>query len=241
MIMGIVLTTAVAAAFAPLAIRMKGTSFLVITLAFGQVIWGLAIKLEKVTGGSDGIPNVPRPGSLGPIDFDNPKIMFTLVMVIIIVVVTAVMRLLNGPLGAQLRAVRQSELRVESLGYNVSMLKFSAFVLSAFVVGVAGSLAAVLDQFVGVNYVVWTMSAEMLLATMVGGVGTLWGPFAAGVAIAIIRVLATSLTDRWTMILGFMYIAAVLLIPDGIASLFKRRGGRVAKEGAAAELEGVKP
>lgn len=241
MIAAIAVSTAVAAAFAPFAIRMKGTSFLVITLAFGQVIWGLAIKLENVTGGSDGIPGVPRPEDIGPIDFDNPKIMFILVMIIILIVVAAAMRLLNSPLGAQFRAVRLSELRVQSLGYNVGLLKFSAFVLSAFVVAVAGTLAAMLDQFVGVNYVVWTMSAEMLLATMVGGVGTLWGPFAAGFAIAIIRVLATDLTDRWTMILGLMYIFAVLVIPDGIASLVKKRRGPIAKEGAAETLEEVNP
>ncbi|NLE74053.1 MAG: branched-chain amino acid ABC transporter permease, partial [Actinobacteria bacterium] len=78
MMAGIAMSMAVAAAFAPFAVRMKGTSFLVITLAFGQVIWGLAIKLEKVTGGSDGIPGVPRPGSIGPINFGDPKVMFAL-------------------------------------------------------------------------------------------------------------------------------------------------------------------
>lgn len=241
MMAGVAISTTAAAVFAPLAIRMRGTSFLVITLAFGQVIWGLAVKLEKITGGSDGIPGVPRPGNIGPIDFQNPKVMFGLVMIVIIIVVTVAMRLLNGPLGAQLRAVKQSELRLRSLGYNVQLLKFSAFVISAFIVGVAGALAATLDQFVGVNYVVWTMSAEMLLATMVGGVGTLWGPFAAGFAIAIIRVLATDLTSRWTMILGLMYIFAVLVVPDGIASLLKKRQRVLAKGELAESAEEAKP
>ncbi len=241
MIMGVGMSTAVAAAFAPFAIRMRGTSFLVITLAFGQVIWGLAIKLEKVTGGSDGIPGVPRPGSIGPINFTDPKVMFAFMVIVIAIVVTLAMRLLNGPLGAQLRAIRQSELRVKSLGYNVQLLKFSAFVLSAFIVGVAGSLAATLDKFVGVNYVVWTMSAEMLLATMVGGAGTLWGPYAAGFVIALIRVMATDLTKRWMMILGFMYIFAVLLIPDGIASLLKKRRRAEVEETPPERVKEVNP
>ncbi len=79
---------------------MRGTNFLVITLAFGQVIWGLAIKLEKVTGGSDGIPGVPRPDSIGPINFTDPKVMFAFMVIVIAIVVTLAMRLLNGPLGS---------------------------------------------------------------------------------------------------------------------------------------------
>lgn len=235
---GIVMSTVVAAAFAPFAIRLRGTSFLVVTLAMGQVIWGLAIKLEKVTGGSDGLPGVPRPADIGPIDFGNPRVMFFFTLVIVLILVAATMRLLNSPLGAQFRGVKLSDLRLKSLGYDVQLLRFTAFVISAFIVAVAGSLAAWLDQFVGVNYVTWTLSAEMLLAVMIGGPGSLWGPFVAGAAILIIRVLATDLTKRWTMILGFLYIFAVLVVPDGVASLVTKRKRRLEdKRAAAAELE----
>lgn len=244
MLCAILISTTLAACFAPFAVRLKGVSFLVVTLAFGQVVWGLAVKLPKLTGGSDGMPGVQRPNDLLGLDFGNTRVMYALVLVVVLIVVGVGMRLMNGPLGTQLRGVRLSDLRVRSLGYNVGLLRFTAFVVSAAIAAIAGALAATLDGFVGTNYLAWTLSAEMLLAVMIGGPGALWGPFAAGFGIYVFRVLATDITKRWTLILGLLYIITVLVIPNGIASIVRRRTKRKTQaeedaEMAAAETEEV--
>lgn len=225
--LGIVFATALAAAFAPLAVRVSGLTFLTVMLAAGQIVWGVALKWRSVTGGSDGIPGVPRPTHIAGLSFADSRAFFLLTLVVVVLVVALLWRLMEGPLGLQLRGVRQSDLRLRSLGYDVRLLRMAAFVVSAFVASVAGILAAFFNQFVGTNAVDWRLSAQMLLAVVIGGPGSLWGPFVAGFGLFLLQVLATNMTDRWTLILGLLYIVAVLVIPKGLWPLVLRAVGGV--------------
>lgn len=220
--LGIVFATAIATAFAPLAVRVSGLTFLTVMLAAGQIVWGVALKWRSVTGGSDGIPGVPRPTHILGLSFADSRVFFALTLVVVVVTVALVWRLMQGPLGLQLRGVRQSDLRLRSLGYDVRLLRIVAFVISAFVASVAGILAAFFNQFVGTNSVDWRLSAQMLLAVVIGGPGSLWGPFVAGFGLFLLQVFATNMTDRWTLILGLLYIVAVLVIPRGLWPLVRR-------------------
>ncbi|MHB9113611.1 MAG: branched-chain amino acid ABC transporter permease [Thermoleophilia bacterium] len=231
---GIVFATALAAAFAPLAVRVSGLTFLTVMLAAGQIVWGVALKWRSVTGGSDGIPGVPRPTQVLGLSFVDSRTFFVLTLVVVVLVVALVWRLMEGPLGLQLRGVRQSDLRLRSLGYDVRGLRMVAFVVSGFVASVAGILAAFFNQFVGTNSVDWRLSAQMLLAVVIGGPGSLWGPFVAGFGLFLLQVFATNLTDRWTLILGLLYIVAVLVIPRGLWPLVRRaRNGLSPRRGRA--------
>lgn len=223
---GVAAAITLAFLFGPLAVRTRGLAFLTVTLAFGQVIWGVAIKWRGVTGGSDGVPGVPRPGSFLGLSLFNPRGFLLFTAIIVAVVGLVLVRVMRGPFGLQLRGVRLSELRLRSLGYNATRWRLAAFVISAGVAAVAGVLFTFFNQFVGTNTVDWRLSAQMLLAVVVGGPGTIWGPFVAGVALFFVQVFATNFTDRWTLILGLLYILAVLFLPRGLASVVGDRKAR---------------
>jgi len=220
---GVLFGLLLAAGFAPLAVRTHGLAFLTVTLAFGQVVWGLATKWYGVTGGSDGIAGVPRPEPLLGLSLYDPKVFYVFTVIVVAVCAGLLLWVMSSPFGLQLKGVRLSDLRLRSLGYNSARLRMAAFIVSAGLVSVAGVMFTFFNQFVGTNTVDWRLSAQMLLAVVVGGPGKIWGPFVAGVGLFFIQVFATNLTDRWTLILGLLYIGAVLFLPTGIAGLFKRR------------------
>lgn len=222
---GVALGLLLASSFAPLAVRTHGLAFLTVTLAFGQVVWGLATKWYGVTGGSDGIAGVPRPETLLGFSLYDPKVFYVFTIVVVAVFAGLLVWVMKSPFGLQLRGVRLSELRLRSLGYNSTRLRMAAFILSAGLVSVAGVMFTFFNQFVGTNAVDWKLSAQMLLAVIIGGPGTIWGPFVAGCGLFFIQVYATNLTNRWTLILGLLYIGAVIFLPTGLAGLFKREGG----------------
>lgn len=230
-LIGIVAGVALSALFAPLVVRTHGLAFLTVTLAFGQCIWGIATKWTDVTGGSDGISGLPRPDGPFGISMYDPKVFYVFTLVVVAVCVIILIRVLRSPFGLQLQGVRLSELRLRSLGYNATRVRMAAFVISSLFVAVAGVLFTFFNQFVGTNTVDWKLSASMLLAVVVGGPGTIWGPFVAGFGLFFVQVLATGMTDRWTMILGLLYILAVLFLPKGIAGLAKSTGSRLARKG----------
>jgi len=232
---GVAAATFLAFLFGPLAVRTRGLAFLTVTLAFGQVIWGLTTKWRDVTGGSDGIAGVPRPTSILGLPLTDQRAFFLFTVVIVAIMVLVLVRVMRGPFGLQLRGVRLSELRLRSLGYNANGLRVAAFVISASLVGVAGVMFTFFNQFVGTNTVDWRLSAQILLAVVVGGPGTLWGPFVAGFGLFFVQIFATDLTERWTLILGLLYILAVLFLPRGIVSLVVRRK----KTGSGVDMDHV--
>ncbi|HEY8445572.1 MAG TPA: branched-chain amino acid ABC transporter permease [Thermomicrobiales bacterium] len=233
---GILATIAIALAFAPLAVRARGLTFLTVMLAFGQVCWGLATRGGEFTGGENGLPGIRRP-SLG-LDFwdlDSPDGFYLFTLLVATILTLAIARLAASPVGLSLQGIRDNDRRMLALGYNVAARRVVAFVVAAAAGAVYGALSAFFNGFVGPGSLDWRLSAQLLLSVVIGGAGSLWGPFAAGGALHIVRTYLTGETQRWPMVLGALYVIAVLVLPGGIASIggvLRRRWRRPRRQAA---------
>lgn len=217
---GIASATAVAAAFAPLAVRLRGLAFLTVMLAFGQVCWGLATRGGTVTGGENGLPGIPRPAvGSGVWNLSTPGGFYLLTLLVTTLLTLIIVRLAASPVGLSLQGIRDNDRRMTALGYNVAARRVVAFVVAAGAGAVYGVLSAFFNGYVGPGSVDWRLSAQLLLSVVLGGAGSLWGPFVAGGTLHIVKTYLTGETQRWPMVLGTLYVIAVLVLPGGIASL----------------------
>src|SRR5437868_1723176 len=198
-----------------LAIRRQGIYFAMITLALAQMMFFFALQ-AKFTGGEDGIQGVPRGKLLGLIDLTSNDTMYALVAVIFLACFLLILRIINSPFGEVLKAIRENEPRAISLGYKTDRYKLVAFVLSATLAGVAGGTKAIVFQIASLTDVHWTMSGEVVLMTLVGGLGTGFGPVVgAFVIVAMQRYL--NAMDRWVAVMqGLGFALCVLLFRRGI-------------------------
>jgi branched-chain amino acid transport system permease protein len=220
---GVILAALTAMLFGLLALRTRGSYFLMITLALSQVAWGIAFGWRSLTGGDDGLPDVPRP-ALGlhlPWSLANstPFYYFTLLLVVLATLVLA--GIVASPFGYALRGIRESETRMLALGYNVWRFKFAAFVLAAAFAGLAGSLYAYYNRFVSPDYLHVARSAEVLLMVILGGAGTLIGPTVGAVLIVMLENVISAYTERWLLLLGIIYVAVSLFAPNGLIGLLR--------------------
>jgi branched-chain amino acid transport system permease protein len=210
---GIAASALAAALFHLLALRTTHSYYLMITLAFSQVLWSLAVSWTEITGGDNGIPGVMRP-SLGPW---LPSVSSTIgyfYFVLAIFVVSAAMLyvFVTSPFGYALRGIRDNEMRMRALGYHVWAYKYLASIASA---GVAGELFMYLNNFVSPSALSVTVSAQVLMMILVGAAGTLFGPvLGAGVFVVLQYVLSTY-TDRWLFVIGVIYVLLALYAPQG--------------------------
>jgi branched-chain amino acid transport system permease protein len=215
--MGVGLSLVIAVLFAPLAVRFRGLTFLTVTLAFGQVAWGLATRWTSFTGGENGIPGIQRPAFFWDLE---GVIGFYLLTVLVVTVVTFVLiRFAFSPAGMSLKGVGGSDTRMTALGYDVQARRALAFVVAALVGAIYGTLSAYFNKFIGPGSLDWRLSAQMLLSVIVGGSGSLWGPFIAGAGLHILKTSLVGETQRWPMVLGFLYILTVVFLPGGLASI----------------------
>lgn len=211
-----------------LAIRRQGIYFSMITLALGQMFAFICLQVP-FTHGEDGIQGVPRGHLLGLIDLNQPLAMYYVTLAIFLFGYFAIWRIVNSPFGNILKAIRENERRAVSLGYRVDRYKLGAFVMSAALAGLAGGTKAVVFQFATLTDVQWQMSGEVILMTLLGGIGTLIGPVAgAGLVIALQNYLAAA-DFPVTVLIGIIFVICVLLFRRGIAGeiieLMKRKSG----------------
>jgi branched-chain amino acid transport system permease protein len=209
-----------------LAIRRQGIYFAMITLALAQMMYFFALQ-AKFTGGEDGIQGVPRGKLFGFIDLSSHNAMYVLVLVIFLACFLFIHRIINSPFGEVLKAIRENEPRAISLGYKTDRYKLVAFVLSATLAGVAGGTKAIVFQIASLTDVHWAMSGEVVLMTLVGGLGTVFGPVAGAFVIVAMQNYLNAL-DQWvTVIQGVIFVLCVLLFRRGIigeiAHLFRIR------------------
>src|SRR3954469_12375563 len=198
-----------------LAIRRQGIYFAMITLALAQMMYFFALQ-AKFTGGEDGIQGVPRGKLFGLIDLTSHNTMYVLVVVIFLACFLFILRVINSPFGEVLKAIRENEPRAISLGYKTDRYKLVAFVLSATLAGVAGGTKALVFQIASLTDVHWTMSGEVVLMTLVGGLGTVFGPVAGAFVIIAMQNFLNAL-DQWvTVIQGVIFVVCVLLFRRGI-------------------------
>jgi branched-chain amino acid transport system permease protein len=197
-----------------LAIRRQGIYFAMITLALAQMMYFFALQV-KLTGGEDGIQAVPRGHLFGLIDLRNEAAMYFFVLMIFLAGFLFIYRIVHSPFGEVLKAIRENEARAISLGYKTDRYKLAAFVLSATLAGVAGSTKAIVLQLASLTDVNWPMSGEVVLMTLVGGLGTIFGPVAG--AFTIVAMQNYLQIGQWALVLqGVIFVACVLLFRRGI-------------------------
>ena len=198
-----------------LAIRRQGIYFAMITLALAQMMFFFALQ-AKFTGGEDGIQGVPRGKLFGLIDLTSHNTMYALVVVIFLAGFLFIHRIIHSPFGEVLKAIRENEQRTISLGYKTDRYKLVAFVLSATLAGVAGGTKAIVFQIASLTDVHWTMSGEVVLMTLVGGLGTVFGPVVGAFVIIAMQNYLNAL-DQWvTVIQGMIFVVCVLLFRRGV-------------------------
>lgn len=202
-----------------LAIRRQGIYFAMITLALAQMFYFFCLQAD-FTKGEDGIQSVPRGHLFGFIDLSQSTNMYYFVLGVFIIGVAIIWRIIHSPFGMILKSIRENETRAVSLGYSVRNYKLAAFVMSAALTGLAGGVKALVFQFATLTDVSWQMSGEVILMTLLGGIGTLIGPlFGAGLVVTLQNYLATS-EFPVTIITGLVFMVCVLLFRRGIVGEF---------------------
>jgi branched-chain amino acid transport system permease protein len=216
LVVGVLVATVTAALFGLIAIRATGTYFLMITLALGMVVWGLAFRWVSLTKGDNGIAGVPRPELPLPWSLSAPLPFFYFALVAAALAWAALGTLARSPFGLTLKGIRESETRMRALGYDVWLHKYLAFVIAGGSAGFAGVLWAWYNGFVSPVDVQLVTSVETLLMVALGGPGTLAGPALGAAAIVFLKNFVSVYTKRWLLILGAVYIGVILFAPRGV-------------------------
>jgi len=198
-----------------LAIRRQGIYFAMITLALAQMMYLVAVQ-AKFTGGEDGIQAVPRGKLFGLLDLSNDTTMYFVVVAIFVGAFLLIYRIVHSPFGEVLKAIRENEPRAISLGYKTDRYKLMAFVLSAALAGLAGGLKAIVLQIASLTDVNWPMSGEVVLMTLVGGLGTVFGPMVGAFIIIAMQNYLASFGQWVTVIQGVIFVVCVLLFRRGV-------------------------
>ncbi|HLG73334.1 MAG TPA: branched-chain amino acid ABC transporter permease [Chloroflexota bacterium] len=211
----VLVTFLMALIFSALALRARGVYFLMLTLALSQVIWGIAFEWRALTGGDDGLPGVPRP-VIGPYHLTDSSSFFLFTGGMFVISAAILLLIVRSPFGLTLQGIRESASRMSALGYNVWLHEYLAFLISAIFAGAAGSLLAYQNGIVSPTQLFVVSSAEALLMVILGGAGTMIGPFFGSVVVVLLEYLVSQHTERWVTALGIIYIMVVVGAPRGI-------------------------
>jgi len=202
--------------FGAIAIRRQGIYFAMITLALAQMVFFLCLQ-APFTGGEDGLQGVQRGSLFGLLPLASDTSMYYFVVAVVVACFLGISRIVTSPFGQVLKMIRENEPRAISLGYNVDRYKLLAFVLSAGLTGLAGSLKTLVMGFATLSDVHWSMSGEVILMTLLGGVGTFFGPvFGAGIVISLQNLLADKVGSWVTVIIGVIFVICVLAFRKGV-------------------------
>ena len=198
-----------------LAIRRQGIYFAMITLALAQMMYFVALR-APFAGGEDGIQDVPRGRLFGLFDLSHEKAMYAFVLVVVLAGFLFIYRVINSPFGEVLKAIRENEQRCISLGFRTERYKLLAFILSATLSGLAGSMKALVFQLASLTDVHWTMSGDVLLMTLLGGLGTMLGPVVGAFAVVGMQNYLAPF-GQWVLVIqGAIFVVCVLLFRRGI-------------------------
>jgi branched-chain amino acid transport system permease protein len=217
---GILAAGALALVFG-LAVRTSGVYFILLTLALGYIVWGVAMRWTTFTGGENGVSNVPPPVIAG-ISFAALGAYYYLVLAVVVLCGIAYRVLVRSPFGLALRGIRESESRMRGLGYHVIAHKYVAFALSGILAGIAGVLYTYWNRFVSPAAATFHASAEAVLMGILGGTGTILGPFLGSALILGIRNWASGYIGWWTAVTGAVFIVTVLWAPHGILGVIRQ-------------------
>jgi branched-chain amino acid transport system permease protein len=208
-------STTLAGILGALALRTTGIAFMMVTLALGQILWGLCLRWSSMTAGENGISGIVRPIVFG-YEIEGARSFFYFSLAVVAIAVVCLQALIKSPYGAALEGTRDQPRRMASLGYDVWLFRWLAFVISGFWAGLAGLLFLYFHRFVSPHALSLGFSAEVLLTVIAGGVGTLAGPFVGASLLTFARYVLSGYVDRWLLVLGVVFVVIVLFMPQGI-------------------------
>lgn len=214
-LLGVVFAAALGLVIGYLAIRRQGIYFSMITLALAQMFFFVCLQ-APFTGGEDGIQGVPRGRLFGVIDLSHSLTMYYFVLAIVLIGLFLIWRIVHSPFGNILKAIRENENRAISLGYRVERYKLAAFVMSAALAGLAGSTKSLVFQLATLTDVDWHMSGEVILMTLLGGIGTMIGPLVGAALVVSLENYLATWAFPVTVLIGAIFVACVLLFRRGI-------------------------
>jgi len=214
-IAALVAGVAATAVFAVLSLRSSGIGFIMITLALGQILWGLAYRWISLTGGDNGINIKSRPEPFGYSLADANHFYYAALIVFLIAIVMVTI-FARSPLGAALMGTRDQPRRMNALGYHVLAIRFWACLFSGLLTAGSGILFVYYTQFISPQTLSLTSSAEVLLMVISGGAGTLLGPVVGAALVVVVKTVVSGFIERWNFLLGAIFVAIVILMPEGL-------------------------
>ena len=203
-------------------VRMSGTYYALLTLAFNQLIWAVVWKWRDVTGGDDGIGKFPKPDLLG-ISMRDPANYYYLSLAIVGTCLFLCWYFTKTPLGSVMKSIKSNEERARFIGFNVGASKIIFLTMSAFFAGVSGALYAQFQEFIGTSSIDLVMSTHVIFMAFIGGVGHFWGPLLGSGIYVYLSEYLSHYTDRWELIFGIVVVILVLVAPQGIMGIAKKR------------------
>jgi branched-chain amino acid transport system permease protein len=221
-LIGTMISLLVAFPIGYLSIRRRGIYFAMVTLAFAQMIYFIAFKWRSLTGGDDGLHGVPRP-PLGFIDLRSELVLYYFILFFFILSIILGIRIIKSPFGKTLECLRENEERARSIGYNPTRYKLISFIISAFFAGLAGGLYALLQNFVPLFSLGLDISGDVVLMTLIGGMGTLYGPIMGAMGLIFLKDLLTTSTNIWPSFLGLLFVVSVMTFRKGVFKELKER------------------
>jgi branched-chain amino acid transport system permease protein len=214
-IFAVIFSTACGALFGVLSLRAIGIGFLMITLALGQIVWGIAYRANELTGGDNGITLPARPMPFG-IDINSAPSFYYFTLIVFSLALFCIWRLTRSPFGASLMGTREQPRRMSMLGYNVWKIQFITFVIASFWGSIASLLYIYYNLFMSPHAISLQQSAEALLMAILGGASTLLGPIVGAAIITIVKNVVSTYIERWNILLGVIFVVVIMFMPNGL-------------------------
>jgi branched-chain amino acid transport system permease protein len=203
-------------------VRMSGTYFALLTLAFNQLIWAIVWKWRDVTGGDDGLGKFPKPELFG-LSMKNPVTFYYVALIIIGACLYVCWYFAKTPMGNVAMSIKSNEERAKFVGFNVQATKLTFLTFLGFLAGISGALYAQFQEFIATSVIDGMMSTNVLFMAYIGGTSFFWGPIIGSGIFVYLSEYLSSFTDRWELILGLIFIAVVLFAPQGIVGLVRKK------------------
>jgi branched-chain amino acid transport system permease protein len=214
-VVALIVGVASTAIYAVLSLRSTGIGFIMITLALGEILWGLAYRWISLTGGDNGISVSSRPQPFG-YSLSSPNSFYYTTLIVFALSIAAMAVFVRSPFGASLAGTRDQPRRMNALGYHVWLIRFYACLASGLLTSVSGILFVYYTQFISPQTLALTSSAEVLLMVISGGAGTLLGPIVGAALVVVVKTVVSGFIERWNFLLGAVFVAIVILMPEGL-------------------------
>jgi branched-chain amino acid transport system permease protein len=222
---GVVLSTLAAFVIGFFCIRVSGIPFLMLTMAFSQLLFSVAVKWRSVTGGTDGLAGFKRPSLFGW-SLDDRTVLYGVILAGFVLAWWLMRRLIDSPLGSTMIGVRENEVRMRAIGYPVQRIKLIAFTIAGAFAGFGGGLYAFFNAFVSSDILHWVLSGDAVLMVILGGSGTITGPVLGAAIFLMLKHVISSHTEYWMIWVGIVFIACVMFMPQGLWGLVKQHTAR---------------